>query len=52
MLHTMTPGVKFNITSTIIKLLNLSWLFGGLPGDGVNMLLVNFVNIFKSFDYP
>ncbi|XP_047262439.1 uncharacterized protein LOC124895926 [Capsicum annuum] len=45
-------GVKFNITSTMIQLLNLKGFFGGLPGDEPNMHLVNFINICKSFDNP
>lgn len=45
-------GAKFNITSTMIKLLNLKGLFDDLPGDDSNMYLMNFFTIFKSFDNP
>ena len=48
----LAPGAKFNITSTMIQLLNLKWLFCGLSGDDLNLHLVNFVTIYKSFDNP
>lgn len=46
----LAAGAKFSITSTMIQLLNLNMLFGGLPGDDPNMHLVNFITICKSFD--
>lgn len=46
------PGAKFSITRTMIQLLNLKRLFGGLFGDDPNMHLVNFIIICKSFDNP
>ncbi|PHT53364.1 putative alpha,alpha-trehalose-phosphate synthase [UDP-forming] 8 [Capsicum baccatum] len=48
----LAPRAKFNITSTMIQLLHLKRLFGGLPGDDLNMHLENFVTICKSFDNP
>ena len=45
----LAPGEKLNIMSTMIQLLNLNGLFGGLPGDDPNLHLVNFVTICKSF---
>lgn len=48
----LEPRVKFNIISTMIQLLSLKGLFGGLLGDDPNMHLVNFINICKFFDNP
>ncbi|KAH0773640.1 hypothetical protein KY290_010777 [Solanum tuberosum] len=51
-LPVLPPGVKFTITSTMIKLLNLKGISRGAAGDDVNQHLMNFVAICKSREIP
>ncbi|KAH0706286.1 hypothetical protein KY289_011362 [Solanum tuberosum] len=51
-LPVLPPGVKFTITSTMIKLLNLKGIFRGAAGDDANQHLMNFVAICKSQEIP
>lgn len=45
--HLVPPGVKFTITSTMVQLLNLKYLFEGTTGDDANQHLMNFMAICK-----
>ncbi|KAH0765024.1 hypothetical protein KY285_000895 [Solanum tuberosum] len=47
-LHVLPLGVKFTISNTMIKLLNLEGMFRGAAGDDANQHLMNFVTICKS----
>lgn len=41
----LSKGVKFDITSAMIQLVNLKGMFAGLPMDDANMDIINFIGI-------
>lgn len=48
----LAPATNFNITNTIIQLLNLKELFSGVDGDNPNLHLMNFVGVCKFYELP
>lgn len=49
---TLTPNVKFHITTVIIQLLNLKGALSGEAIDDANMHLTNFIRICTSYTIP
>lgn len=51
-LHTLPPGVKFTMTSTMIHLLNLNAMYKGTARVDENPYLMNSLEICKSQEIP
>lgn len=45
----LAPGVKSDITSTVIQLLNIKNLFRGVAGHDLILYFINFLGICKSY---
>lgn len=50
--HAFQPDVEFDITITMIQILNIKEMFVSMDLDGTNMHLENFIVIFTWFMLP